>query len=108
MSHSGGWPAVNPKLLVMRATIGVKATLLSRSDHAHRVALMTGPTGRQAVRALLHPRWLPYSIQLLNNRSLAYRASFGGSAAGFDDSRELTRYDVEDPSGGAVSRRRMS
>jgi hypothetical protein len=41
--------------------------------------------------------------RLLNRRSASYRATFGGSAAGFNDHEELVRYDVEDPSAGAVS-----
>jgi CubicO group peptidase (beta-lactamase class C family) len=66
------------------------------------VAPMVGPTQLQAVRALLRPVWLPYGLGLLNRRSASYRATFGGSAAGFDDRDELVRYDVEDPSAGAV------
>lgn len=63
---------------------------------------MIGPSQRQAFRAMLSPVWLPYVFGLLNRRSVSSRATFGGSAAGFDDHDELVRYDVEDPSAGAV------
>lgn len=69
----------------------------------HRlVAPMVGPSQVQAIRAMLSPVWLPYLLGLLNRRSAAYRATFGGSAAGFNDTGELVRYEVEDPSAGAV------
>jgi len=67
-----------------------------------RVAPMIGPSSRQAFQAMLNPVWLPYVLGLVNRRSASYRATFGGSAAGFDDHDELVRYDVEDPSAGAV------
>jgi CubicO group peptidase (beta-lactamase class C family) len=51
---------------------------------------------------MLSPVWLPYVLGLLNRRSASYRATFGGSAAGFNDTEELVRYEVEDPSAGAV------
>ena len=41
-------------------------------------------------------------VRLLCKKSLTYRATFGGSAAGFNDTAELTRYEVEDPSAGGV------
>jgi CubicO group peptidase (beta-lactamase class C family) len=66
------------------------------------VAPMVGPTQIQAVRGMLRPVWIPYVLGLLNRRSASYRATFGGSAAGFNDHEELVRYDVEDPSAGAV------
>jgi CubicO group peptidase (beta-lactamase class C family) len=74
---------------------------LPRSRH-DLVAPMVGPTQVQAIRALLRPAWIPYVVGLLNRQSASYRATFGGSAAGFDDKAELVRYDVEDPSAGAV------
>jgi CubicO group peptidase (beta-lactamase class C family) len=51
---------------------------------------------------MLKPVWIPYVLGLLNRRSASYRATFGGSAAGLNDHEELVRYDVEDPSAGAV------
>jgi hypothetical protein len=51
---------------------------------------------------MLRPAWIPYAIGLLNRRSASYRATFGGSAAGFNDYEELVRYEVEGPSAGAV------
>jgi CubicO group peptidase (beta-lactamase class C family) len=66
------------------------------------VAPMVGPSQVQAIRAMLRPVWLPYVLGLLNRRSASYRATFGGSAAGFNDTEELIRYEVEDPSAGAV------
>ena len=72
------------------------------ADEHDRVAPMIGPTGRDAVRALLTPMWFPYSVRLLCKKSLTYRATFGGSAAGFNSTAELTRYEVEDPSAGGV------
>ncbi len=67
-----------------------------------RVAPMIGPTHRQALRALTNPRWLPYARGLVDRRSVTYRATFGGTSAGFDDHAELVRYEVEDPSAGGV------
>jgi CubicO group peptidase (beta-lactamase class C family) len=66
------------------------------------VAPMVGPSQVQAIRAMLSPVWLPYVLGLLNPRSASYKATFGGSAAGFNDTEELVRYEVEDPSAGAV------
>jgi hypothetical protein len=63
---------------------------------------MVGPTQLQAIRALLRPVWVRYGLGLLNRRSASCRATFGGSAAGFDDRDELVHYEVEDPPAGAV------
>ncbi len=68
----------------------------------HRVAPMIGPSQKQAFRALLNPMWMPYALGVLNRRSVSYAATFGGSAAGFDDHEELIRYEVEDASAGGV------
>lgn len=72
------------------------------ADQHHRVAPMVGPSQSQASRSLLNPTWLPYVLGVLDRRSVSYHATFGGSAAGFDDHDELVRYDVEDASAGGV------
>jgi CubicO group peptidase (beta-lactamase class C family) len=72
------------------------------ADQHHRVAPMVGPSQSQAFRSLLNPTWLPYALGVLDRRSVSYHATFGGSAAGFDDHDELVRYDVEDASAGGV------
>ena len=43
------------------------------------VAPMIGPSSRQAVAALVNPVWLRYAVALVNRRSVAYRATFGGT-----------------------------
>lgn len=72
------------------------------ADQHHRVAPMVGPSQSQAFRSLLNPTWLPYARGVLDRRSVSYHATFGGSAAGFDDHDELVRYEVEDASAGGV------
>lgn len=72
------------------------------ADQHHRVAPMVGPSQSQAFRSLLNPTWFPYAVGVLDRRSVSYHATFGGSAAGFDDHDELVRYDVEDASAGGV------
>ena len=66
------------------------------------VAPMIGPSSRQAVAALVNPVWLRYALALVNRRSVAYHATFGGTAVSFDDEAELQRFEVEDASAGAV------
>jgi CubicO group peptidase (beta-lactamase class C family) len=66
------------------------------------VAPMIGPSSRQAVAALLNPVWLGYVLAMVNRRSVAYHATFGGTTVSFDDKAELQRFEVEDASAGAV------
>jgi CubicO group peptidase (beta-lactamase class C family) len=66
------------------------------------VAPMIGPSQRQAIAALMNPVWLRYALTLVNRRSVAYRATFGGTAVSFDDEAELQRFEVEDASAGAL------
>jgi CubicO group peptidase (beta-lactamase class C family) len=72
------------------------------ADQHDRVAPMLGPSQGQAFRSLLNTMWLPYALGVLNRNSVSYHATFGGSDAGFDDQAELSRYEVEDASAGAV------
>lgn len=60
------------------------------------------PPQRQAIKSMLNPTWLRYILGVANRRSASYRATFGGTSVSFDDAQELIRYEVEDPSAGAV------
>jgi CubicO group peptidase (beta-lactamase class C family) len=82
--------------------LGLDLHLGLPAEQHQRVAPMIGPTQGQAFRALLNPMWLRYALGVLDRRSVSYHATFGGSAAGFDDLGELTRYEVEDASAGGV------
>jgi CubicO group peptidase (beta-lactamase class C family) len=66
------------------------------------VAPMIGPSQRQALAAVANPVWLRYALSLVDRRSVAYHATFGGTAVSFDDEAELQRFEVEDASAGAV------
>lgn len=63
---------------------------------------MIGPSQRQALTALVNPVWLRYAASMLDRRSVAYRATFGGTTVSFNDEAELQRFEVEDASAGAV------
>lgn len=82
--------------------LGLDLAIGLPSAQHHRVAPMIGPTQRQVVMTFLTPAWAAYGVRLLDKRSVAYRATFGGTSVGFDDSDELSRYEVEDASAGAV------
>lgn len=84
------------------APLGLDLHLGVKPDDHGRVAPMIGPTQRQALQAVVNPVWLGYALSLINKRSVAYRATFGGTSVSFDDSDELHRFDVEDASAGAV------
>lgn len=84
------------------APLGLDLHLGLPAEQHHRVAPMIGPSQGQAFRSLLNSMWLPYALGVLDRRSVSYHATFGGSAAGFDDHEELVRYEVEDASAGAV------
>lgn len=84
------------------APLGLDLHLGLPAGQHDRVAPMIGPSQGQAFRSLLSAMWLPYALGVLDRRSVSYHATFGGSAAGFDDHDELTRYDVEDASAGGV------
>ena len=66
------------------------------------VAPMIGPSQRQAIKSMLNPVWIRYLLGVANRRSVSYKATFGGTSVSFDNSDELVRYEVEDPSAGAV------
>jgi CubicO group peptidase (beta-lactamase class C family) len=74
---------------------------LPRDRHS-TVAPMIGPSQRQAIRSMLNPVWFRYALGVANRRSASYRATFGGTSVSYDDAEELTRYEVEDASAGAV------
>ncbi|HMI35326.1 MAG TPA: serine hydrolase domain-containing protein, partial [Propionibacteriaceae bacterium] len=74
---------------------------LPRDRHS-TVAPIIGPSQRQAIRSMLNPVWFRYALGVANRRSASYRATFGGTSVSYDDAEELTRYEVEDASAGAV------
>jgi CubicO group peptidase (beta-lactamase class C family) len=80
--------------------LGLYIGLPSGSDVP--VGPMIGPSQRQALAALVNPVWLGYALALVNRRSVAYHATFGGTVVSFDDEAELQRFEVEDASAGAV------
>jgi CubicO group peptidase (beta-lactamase class C family) len=75
---------------------------LKKSEHG-RVAHMIGPTHMQALRSMLNPMWFGYFLAVMSKKTVAYKATFGGTTVGFNAPKEeLRRYEVEDASAGTV------